>query len=407
MTSVVPAAAGESRGPGTRGAPSSPSTRFWIGLVVLAAVVVGGTFGAAHRGRNPWVGSESFGPVLEAPRTLDGWGLLLALVPVLSLVAVRRPGRAGVVGCATAIAALLGYLLIGYPFGPVFLPVVVAVLMAAWSGRRWLAWTTATAMAASGGLALVLRDAVGPTILLALVPWLVVLVLVGEGLRVRGERRAVARAAQAAELESRIATERLGIARELHDVLAHSLSAINVQAGVGLYLLDSDPAQARASLQAVKETSKQALDEVRGVIGALRRDGDVPRAPTPGMADLAGLLDQAASTGLRVDADVTEAGPVPWPIGAAAYRIVQEALTNVRRHASRPEAVVRLGRAADQLVVTVRSPLAVAARDRPAAAGHGLVGMRERTDALGGRFRAGPEGAEFVVRATFPLGGAR
>jgi signal transduction histidine kinase len=408
MTSVAPAAPAAAGAPlpGTRGSSGRPSAQFWVGVVVLAAVVVGGTLGAAHRGASPWAGGPDVGPVIDAPRPLDGWGLLLALVPVLSLVAVRRPGRPGVAGCATAIAALLAYLLVGYPFGPVFLPVVVAVLMAAWSGRRWLAWTTATAMAASGGLALVLRDAFGQSILLALVPWLAILVLVGEGLRVRRERRAVAYTAQVAELESRIATERLGIARELHDVLAHSLSAINVQAGVGLHLLDSDPAQARASLQAVKETSKQALDDMRGVIGALRRDGEVLRAPTPGMADLAGLLDQVTSSGIRVDSDVMAAGPVPWPVGAAAYRIVQEALTNVRRHASSPEAVVILGREHDQLVVTVRSPLAVAARDRPADAGHGLVGMRERTEALGGRFRAGPEGAEFVVRATFPLGGA-
>jgi signal transduction histidine kinase len=385
--------------------PDRPSVRFWAGLAALTVLVVGGTWGAAHRGAGAWAGfggPDRPAPAGDASDGLDGWGLLLALLPVVSLLLVRRPGRAGVVGCTAAVAALLTYLLLGYPFGPVFVPVVVAVLLTAASGRRALAWSTAAALASSGAVALALRDAVAAPLLLAAVPWLVVLVLVGEGLRVRRERRAVAQAAEAARLQSLVATERLGIARELHDVLAHSLSAINVQAGVGLHLMDSDPAQARASLQAVKDTSKQALEDVRGVIGALRRDGDAPHAPTPGLGDVALLLQEVSSTGLRISADVAADRPVPPRVGAAVYRIVQESLTNVRRHASRPEASVTVTVEARAAVVTVRSPRGVAAGDRAAPAGHGLAGMRERTEALGGRFRAGPEGSEFVVRAELP-----
>ncbi|WP_298460994.1 sensor histidine kinase [uncultured Cellulomonas sp.] len=421
-------------------APERASARFRAGLAVLAVVVLVGTWGADHgaargaawRGA-PWRdGTPRFDLLPPVPRPLDAGGLLLALVPVAALLLVRRPGRAGGLGAAAAVAALAGYLLAGYPFGPVFLPVVVAVVLAAATGRRVLAWATAAGLAAALVAALAVRDALGATPLLFVVPWLAVLLLAGEGLRVRRERQVTARAAQAAQLESLVATERLGIARDLHDVLAHSLSAIHVQAGVGLHLLDSDPGQARASLQAVKDTSKVALDEVRGVIGALRRDGDVPRAPAPDLTDLPRLLDDVRASGVAVTAhgvaalhgtdegagagyprsdDASDAagaartatGPtVPRPVGAAAYRIVQESLTNVRRHASRPEADVTVTIDTGDLRVTVRSPRGT---DRPAGAvpGHGITGMRERVESLGGRFDVGPGGEWFVVSAVLPL----
>ena len=195
----------------------------------------------------------------------------------------------------------------------------------------------------------------------------------------------------------------------MHDVVAHSLSAITVQAGVGLHLMDSDPQQARVSLQAVKDTSKQALDDVRGVIAALRQDGEAPsHRPTPGLADVGALVEQARTTGLEVRAELpttSEAAAVPRAVGGAAYRLVQEALTNVRRHAARPEAHVAVAVIPPGvLAVEVRSPLAPRGAAEVAPPGHGVIGMRERVLALGGVFRAGPDGDSFVVRAEMRWG---
>lgn len=368
-----------------------------MALALLGLGVAAGTVGAAHR-------------QLDAPRAFDALGLVLALVPVAALGLVLRRGTAAVAGAALGVAGLAAYLLLGYAFGPVFLPVVLTVLGSAAAGRRWLAWSTAGAMAAAGVAAAAARwPGAGPGLVLGVLPWLAVLLLLGEGLRIRLERREAARVARAAAVESAVAAERLAIARDVHDVVAHSLSAIAVQAGVGLHLLDDDPQQARASLQAVKDTSKQALDDVRGVIQALRQDGEAPsHRPTPGLADLGTLVEQARTTGLAVEAELptaSDAVAVPRAVGGAAYRLVQEALTNARRHAARPEARVAVAVAPPGvLTVEVRSPLAPRPAAEPARPGHGVVGMRERVLALGGVFSAGAVGESFVVRAEIGWG---
>src|SRR5690606_34138547 len=171
--------------------------------------------------------------------------------------------------------------------------------------------------------------------------WAVAVVALSELGRVRREQWARERAEQAQAARRRADEERLRIARELHDVLAHSISVINVQAGVGLALLDSDPEQARTALTTIKDTSKEALGEVRQVLDTLRAPGAAPRAPAPGLGGLPELVEQAAAAGLGV----TVEGEVPaLQPGAdlAAFRIVQEALTTVVRHSGSRHAHVHI-----------------------------------------------------------------
>jgi len=204
----------------------------------------------------------------------------------------------------------------------------------------------------------------------------------------------------------RVDEERLRIARELHDVTAHSLSIIAVQSGAASHVLDSDPAEARRALEAIRRTSKDALGELRAMLGVLRsaEDTDAPLAPTPGLARLSELMAPLAEAGvsatLNVDGDIAD---VPAVVDASAYRIVQEALTNIVRHAGPCDVVVTLGRTDTELVVNVADTgrgVGVAG----VSEGHGLTGMRERAAALGGSFESGPaaEGG-FAITARLPV----
>jgi nitrate/nitrite-specific signal transduction histidine kinase len=193
------------------------------------------------------------------------------------------------------------------------------------------------------------------------------------------------------------------MARELHDVLAHSISVINVQAGVALALIDEHPEQVRAALTTIKAASKEALGEVRQVLSTLRAPGEAPRSPVPGLDRLPELLEQAAFAGLSARVTV-EGTSIPLPSGAdlAAFRIVQEALTNIVRHSGSRTARVLLAYRPGAVEVRVDD-------DGPAVAGgesggNGLVGMRERAAALGGTVETGPRpDGGFRVRATLPL----
>ena len=196
------------------------------------------------------------------------------------------------------------------------------------------------------------------------------------------------------------------IARELHDVLAHNISLINVQAGVALHLMDEQPDQARSALAAIKAASTDALGELRSVLEILRRgDERAPRSPTPGLAGLDGLVERSRAAGIDVRTKV-DGTPRQLPTGVdrAAFRIVQEALTNVVRHARATTATVHITYAPDDIEIAVeddgRGPVAA----DPTRGGSGLAGMRERAAALGGRLDAGPRpGGGFVVNASLPL----
>ncbi|MGO1179314.1 sensor histidine kinase, partial [Cellulosimicrobium funkei] len=263
-------------------------------------------------------------------------------------------------------------------------------------------------------------DAPPPATLLGGTAWTVVVLLVAGTVRDRSARLAAAREAERlarAERErTAVADERLRIAREVHDVLAHSLSAITVQAGVGLHLLDRDPEQARGALTAIRAASTEALDEVRAVLGVVRGDaGDdgAPLAPTWDLAALPRLVRQAEGGGLAVTLDVDPAAAgLPDRLAGVVYRVVQESLTNVRRHAhGATRADVRVAvRPAPHGAVTVTVTDDGAAPGAEPEPGYGLRGMRERVESVGGSLAAGPvpspSGRGFRVRAVFPWPGS-
>ncbi|MEF9909145.1 MULTISPECIES: sensor histidine kinase [unclassified Streptomyces] len=367
----------------------------WPSTLVVGVIVMVGTTVAAH-------GQD------REPLGLVARLLLFAAVAVL-LVRHRHP----VLAVAATSAATLVYLGLGYPYGPVFIAVAVGCFRAIVSGHRKAAWWSLGTLWAGHLLAAhwLYRwlppegDGPAPWGQEAFVTaWVVAIVAAAELLRVRREQWAAARAEREAAEKRRADEERLRMARELHDVLAHSISVINVQAGVGLALLDSDPEQARTALTTIKSASKEALGEVRQVLENLRTPGDAPRAPAPGLDRLPELVDQAAAAGLTVTVE-TDGTRVPVPPGAdlAAFRIVQEALTNVVRHSGSRTAHVRVtyGGARLGLLVDDEGP---ATGDDAGGSGNGLIGMRERAAALGGTIDAGPgPDGGFRVTAELPL----
>jgi signal transduction histidine kinase len=350
------------------------------GFTVLATVLA-----AAHHG-----GGDSIG--VAGVALLGAAGLVLAW---------RRERPAAVL--AAVLALTLAYWVSGLPPGPVFLPLIVAFYTAHLTGHR-----LAAVLSLVGGLVgfaivspLARGEDVTGTGAASLAAWLLVLLAVAEVIRWRRAYRAEARRAREDEARRQAGEERLRIARELHDVLAHDISLINVQAGVALHLIDERPEQAREALAAIKHASKDALGELRSVLEALRAEGPAPRAPTAGLARLDEVVAGAAAAGLRVDAEV-EGAPetLPAAVDLAAFRIVQEAVTNVIRHADTATAAVRLRYDAADLVVEVCDD------GRGGVAnghGNGLAGMAERAAALGGTLDAGPRaGGGFRVYARLP-----
>jgi signal transduction histidine kinase len=368
----------------------------WRSTLLLTVFVLVGSNFAAHGQEGERAALDVFARVLLV---LAGGQLLWRL---------RRPVPV-VFGTAAVTAVYLGA---GYPYGPVFLTVAVACFSAVVAGHRRAAWTAVGMLwaahllvahwlyrwlppsgdsSASWG-----QEAV-------IAAWVAAIVALAELARVRREQWARERAERAEAARRRADEERLRIARELHDVLAHSISVINVQAGVGLALLDSDPEQARAALTTIKSASKEALGEVRQVLGTLRAPGDAPRAPAPGLDRLPELVEQAASAGLTVRVE-GDAPRLPPGMDLAAFRIVQEALTNVVRHSGSRHARVRLDHGdgtALRLCIDDDGPATGA---QAGGSGNGLAGMRERAAALGGTIEAGPRpDGGFRVLAVLPL----
>ena len=212
------------------------------------------------------------------------------------------------------------------------------------------------------------------------------------------------------EARRRVGEERLRIARDVHDVVAHAMVAINVQAGVGAHLLDRDPEQARRTLKDIEKVSSEALSDLRSTLGALRHDaaedGLAPVRPAQGLRELDELGESLRTAGIEVDLDIDPATiSLPASVTSTGYRIVQEALTNVVRHAGGSHARVRVTRADDALVIEVDDDGGDEASAAPPGAGQGVRGMRERAQAAGGTLEAGPQaGGGWRVVATLPTG---
>jgi signal transduction histidine kinase len=351
----------------------------------------------------------------DATRSPDALAYLLgASVGALLLLRRRRP--LGVL--VGSIGVLSIYYGLSYPAFSPAVALAVPTYSAALAGRALPAAAVLGAFVVAGGTVArldegesftdVLRDS-----LITDAALLAAVLLLGEAVRNRRAwaeevRGRLLRAEQERELEAerRVQQERLRIAHEMHDVLAHTIAAINVQAGVGADVIDDAPERARASLLDIRRQSRDAIAELGATIGVLREGAtEAPREPAPGLAQLEGLIEMAGRGGLRVEFTATgEARPLPGAVDLTAYRVVQESLTNVIRHAHASVARVRVQFDADALIVLVEDD---GDGTGNGAAGHGLIGMRERVVAVGGTFEAGPvPGAGFRVQATLPTGGA-
>lgn len=354
--------------------------------------------------------------VLADVRTLGpvGYGLLIAGAAAL-LLRRRRP----VAALAGTMIPAFAYDLLDFPGGLCTIAVGIALYAVADSGH---VRTGVGAIVAVVGGFLGFGVVLGRGHVIDLVTalwfggWLVASLILGETTRSRRayleqvEQRALdAERTREDEARRRAGEERIRIARELHDILAHRISMISVQSGVGAHLLDRDPDQARRALVAVNQASKEALQELRAALGLLRQvDGPEPRSPAPGLAQLDGVVASATAAGVEVRVDVSgQPRELATGVDLAAYRIVQESMTNVVRHARAATARVAIAyRRADVVIQVEDDGRGVKAGGEPAGGGNGLIGMRERATALGGDLEAGPQaGGGFRVRARLPLDG--
>jgi signal transduction histidine kinase len=328
---------------------------------------------------------------------------VLAGIAAATILARRLAPAPMLLLCSGLVSA---YLAADYVFGPVFIALGVVSFAAARhlpADRARTVWPAALGVLAVGLAIRFARDpgwgaAIGLT---ASTGWLIVPWSVGTQRRLHREVRLRAKQDEA---ERAVTTERLRIAAEVHDVAGHGLAVIAMQAGVALHVLDRRPEQARVALEEIRAASTEALDGLRATLGELRTaDGTAPRTPgAPGLDALPALCDRIRRAGLAVDLDVLGAAPDPaasGKLGATVYRIVQESLTNVLRHANANRASVTLIWSAQDLVLRVTDD-GVGAVGAPGA---GLAGMRERAARLGGTLDTGPApGGGFAVTAVLP-----
>jgi signal transduction histidine kinase len=376
--------------------------------VGVGVVVMVGSTRAAERQVPP---REALDPAAYGLMALAAGALLARRVRPLAVLAIT-------------VVAASGYLAAGYPYGPIVFPMSIAMYTVGQELplRRSLAACGVAVVAFIGPHLLGLGEpqqgdaqvgAVAAPSGFILAPW-----AIGTIMRLGRESAARTRA----EVRERfVSEERLRIAREVHDVVGHGLAVINMQAGIALHVLDRRPEQARVALDAIKRTSKDALEELRGTLAVFRLADDgsgqagngvgrpdtgteAPRRPMPGLDQVDTLVSAMAASGLPVDLVVSgERADIPASVDLAAYRIVQESLTNVLRHAGPATATVSVGYRPDEVVLEITDNGRAEAADASRTDGHGIAGMRERAAALGGTLQAGPrvEGG-FRVRARLP-----
>jgi signal transduction histidine kinase len=375
-------------------------------------------FGPPWAGRGPWgsrrppqvalaaalavvqlVGSLGAARAQPDRRPLDLVAIVLLLTGPVALAMMTRT-RVTVVTVVVGVATA-AYLVLGYPYGPVVLSLVVALVAAVLTGHRLVAWLVAGGVLVAHGVAVTLDPDRGWSwgTSVGTLAWALLVLTLAEVARVRGERALSHRRALAEQRRRRAGEDRLRIAQELHDVVAHHMSLINVQASVALHLRSTHPEQVDEALRVIKGASKEALVELRSLIEVLREgDGPAPRHPAASLAALDDLVERTRLAGLDLTTRVI-GWPQPLPSGVelAAYRVVQEAVTNVVRHSGADRAEVCVGHGPGRLVVTVDDDGGGIPDVNALAEGNGIRGMRERAAALGGEVR--------LERS--PLGGLR
>ncbi|MFI5755383.1 sensor histidine kinase [Streptomyces sp. NPDC051569] len=404
MTSIG-TAFGRARG-WARAHPVAPDAS--LAAIVLGCMIIG-SFADPHGGPVGPGGGPHFGT-----RTPSALSVLLMVLGAASLV-LRRRGPRPVLLCAVAVTVV--ELITSRPPAPVILCVVIALYSVAARTDRPTTWRVGLAtMTVLTAVAMIFSS--GPWYAqenLAIFAWTGMASAAGDAVRSRRafidairERAERAERTREEEARRRVAEERLRIARDLHDVVAHHIALVNVQAGVASHVMDKRPDQAKEALAHVREASRSALNELRATVGLLRQSGDpaAPTEPAPGLAYLDALLDTFRNAGLPVAFAAAQEPDLPAAVDLAAYRIVQEALTNVRKHAG-PGAVAEVS------VVRVGSTVEITVLDNgqgngdaepPSGGGHGLPGMRERVTALGGTLTAAPRfGGGFRTQAILPV----
>jgi signal transduction histidine kinase len=326
----------------------------------------------------------------------DAWGRVLSAGVGLSLAFWRRFPLGQFV---VALGCTIAYQLAGYPAGPIYgVALLSALAMVAGTEPR-IAMPAALIGAGLFLSAQVIEEGWSDHLFVAAAVWIVGPLLFGEAMRLRRTRAQFAERTREQEARRQVAEERLRIARDVHDVVGHSLSTIALQAGVAEHL--SRDEQAREALTSIRRVSRASLSEVSALLGVLREE-HAARAPTPDLGQVPRLVAEVREAGLEVELEIEGNGAVPDVVGVAAYRIVQESLTNVVRHAGAgAHARVRVRAREDEVEVEVSDD---GRGKRPDSHdGNGLTGMRERAAALGGRFEAGTAaGGGFRVRALLP-----
>ncbi|MEU2916157.1 sensor histidine kinase [Streptomyces massasporeus] len=374
-----------------------------LAAAVLVCMVAGSFVEPRHRDSVNWV-----------LRTPDLLSLLLMTLGAVALVFRRR--------APMAVLALTGTLsviesLTGDPRTPVAMSAVIALYTVASTTDRPTTWRvglltmtvlTGAAMAA-GPLPWYAQENLG------IFAWTGIGATAGDAVRSRRafvqairERAERAERTREEEARRRVAEERLRIARDLHDVVAHHIALVNVQAGVAAHVMDKRPDQAKEALAHVREASRSALGELRATVGLLRQSGDpeAPTEPAPGLDRLDELTGTFRSAGLHVEVARADQGTtLPAAVDLAAYRIIQEALTNVQKHAGpRAKAEVSVVRVGPNIEITVLDDGSGENETQDSGGGHGLLGMRERVSALRGTLTTGPRyGGGFRVHAILPL----